>query len=85
MKIKKLDEEITYQKKCETLTFEINGKEVRVYSWYIDGELEGYDSDYEVDEDDKKELTEEEWDLFNDNLLDLMSSETKVGEELEVE
>jgi hypothetical protein len=66
--IKEIDSEITYEKTITTKTFDVNGKEVRVYFHSFTDEFE---SDYnaEVDEQDKEKLTEEELLELEDNLI----------------
>lgn len=80
--IKKIDDEITYQSITTTRTYEVNGKEVRVYSHDIqDSYTDNYEGDEDIDEDDLEKLTEEEQDVFKDNYSEL----EKVGEELKVD
>jgi len=54
-----------------------NGKEVKVLSWQESGsQLDMADSDYEINEDDKEKLTEQELEVFEDNLNDLFDVDT---------
>lgn len=72
IKISKEGEEVIYSKKTEEFIFDVNGKKVRVLSWQEDGrDLDMGDSDYEVNEEDKEKLTEQEYEVFSDNLQDL--------------
>ena len=83
MKIKKTNEKITYLKKTTEHSFEVEGKEVRVYEHYIDSADGEYDADQEINEKDLATLTDEEREVFGEDLqawLDL-----KVGEDTIVE
>lgn len=73
MNIKKIDEEITYRRTESTITFDINGKKIRLYVHEDYDEMSG--SDYDWDESDLELLTDEEkeeldeesvWDLVRD-------------------
>jgi hypothetical protein len=79
--IEKIDEEITYQKKTTTHTFKVGDKEVLVYEYadLVDGQEE-YDT--EIDENDREALTEEEEEVFSDEIYDLMKA--KVGKKLKI-
>lgn len=80
--IKKEDEEITYRKTNTTITFLVNGKKVRVYVYEDYDEMQG--SDYDIDEEDKKQLTEEEYEVFQDeDMWELIRKE--VGEVVEAD
>lgn len=77
--IKKEDEEITYQNITTTHTFNVNGKEVRVYSYNMqDNGQSNYEADQTIDEDDLAKLTELETEVFGENLQDWL--DLKVGE-----
>ena len=84
MKIKKIDCEVTYLQKTETLTLDVNGRTIRLYAWQVDDQLtSNYENNLEIDQSDIKLLTEEEEEMINDEgyaLFDL-----KDGEVLEVE
>jgi hypothetical protein len=83
IEIEKIDEEETYRKITTTHTFKINGKEVRVYEYAYNDEMSGdqeYDS--EIDEKDREELTEEEDEIFGDEVYELMKA--KVGKKLSI-
>ncbi|MFA6023558.1 MAG: hypothetical protein WC781_05710 [Candidatus Pacearchaeota archaeon] len=59
--IKQTSEEITYKEIRKTFYLDINGKEVKVYTYdKQDNDLQNYDSDCEVDKEDEKKLTEDE-------------------------
>lgn len=70
MKITKTNEEITYQKKVTTHTFEVNGKEIRVYKEEFH-DLYSADSDRNIDENDINLLTEDELEALEDEIYDL--------------
>lgn len=82
--LQKVDEETTYIRKNETITFEVgkDKKKVRVYTSYSDDEFNGYDFEEQIDEEDKEKLTEEEWEFFQNYYNDLMGSDIKVGEKV---
>lgn len=71
MNIQKTNEETTYLKQTITHTFKINDKEVRVYDWSIQAE-DLCECDVEEDENDFAKLTEEEQEVFAENLGDLV-------------
>lgn len=76
MKIEKLDEEISYNKIVKTVSVGINDKKVRVYYECFSDELTGeYYSDYNIDENDKTILTDEELESIEDYLPELLSCE----------
>lgn len=81
IKIKKLGEEITYKNITTTHTFEVNGKNVRVYCYdKQDMEQSDYDNDTVIDEDDEEQLTQEEHGAFEEDLnewLDLKEGKSK--------
>ncbi len=78
--IKKTDQDITYRLVNKTHTFEVNDKEVRVYT--VEG-TDDMDIKYpEVDNEDIKELTDEEHEIFGEELDNYLA--LKVGESLEV-
>ena len=79
MKIKKLDEEITYKKITITHTFEINDKEVRVYVHDSYSNYGDYDYDTEIDDNDDKVLDEIEREALDDEMSEILK--LKVGEE----
>lgn len=79
--IKKEDEEITFRQTETTNTFLINGKKLRVYCHESSNDMEG--TDYDIDEEDKKLLTDEEYEIFQDeNIWDL--ARLKVGKVIKV-
>ena len=55
-----------------------NGKTLHITKWWDDDEINGYDNDYEIDENDKKnifdKLNEEEQDEVMDILNQLTST-----------
>lgn len=80
--IKKTDEETTYRQVNETHTYTINGKTVRIYTTENTDDNDG--SDYDIDEEDRKQLTEEESDaLYDTDIWELIRS--KVGKTLKVD
>ena len=80
MKVKLASDEVSFYKKVWDSVIEINGKQVRVGSYDEQDSLFGqYDADQEINEEDKKKLTEEELETLEDNLMDILGS--KVGEE----
>ena len=82
IKIEKTDEETTYRQVNETHTFTINGKTLRIYTTENSNDNDG--SDYDIDENDRKALTDDEYDaLDNIDMWELLRS--KVGELKEVE
>lgn len=80
--ILKKDEDVTYRRSESTVEFEVNGKKVRVYVHEDTDDQVG--SDYDIDEQDRAKLTEEESEIFDDqgiwNLVKM-----KDGEKLEVD
>lgn len=77
IKIQKKSEDLVYKKITEEYVFLVNGKEVRVLSWQEDGnQVDMPNSDYEVDEDDREKLTEQELEVFENNLNDLFDVDT---------
>jgi hypothetical protein len=84
MKLKRLDTETVYLKRCSEVTFEVNGKKVRVETWQEeDCEMGHYDAGEEVNESDLKALTELEVEQFGEELNEWL--EMKDGEEKEIE
>lgn len=83
MKIKKLSSEVTYKKINTEHTFELNGKEIRVYDYaYFDSISNDYDNEIEIDERDKDKLTDEELELLDENEIEIL--ELKDGEVTEI-
>lgn len=79
MKIKKISEEITYKQITKVHTFEINGKKIRAIEYQkSDNIFDDYDSELDIDEQDKELLTELEYEIIGDNLAELI--ELKDGE-----
>lgn len=77
IKIQKKSEDLVYKKITEEYVFLVNGKEVRVLSWQESGnEVDMPESDYEINQEDKEKLTEEEIEVFEDNLSDLFDVDT---------
>ena len=72
--ITKKETETTYEKVVKIHTFEVNGKSVRVEEWRInDPEMENYEGDIEVIEDEGyKKLTDEEHEALGENLNELV-------------
>jgi hypothetical protein len=81
--IKKVSEETTFIRKAESFVFEVNGKKLRVDTWYEQGD-DINDSDYEINEADRKNLTDEEWEAFDDEEIFSWCRE-KVGVETNIE
>jgi hypothetical protein len=82
--IKKTEEEETYRQITTTHTFEVNGKKVRVYCYdKQDMQMEDYENDTTVDENDIAKLTDEEHEIFGEDLNDWL--DLKVGELQEVD
>ena len=78
--IKKISDEVVYRKSADNYVFEVNGKKVRVGTYQIeDYEMEEYDGDQEVNEEDLKALTDEEAEAFGEDLSSWL--DIKVGEE----
>jgi hypothetical protein len=83
MKIKKLEEVVTYKQIAKSYKFDVNGKEVNVSHWQkIDDQFDVYESDTEIDEEDKVKLSEDECDSLDEYLSEAMELED--NEELEV-
>lgn len=79
MQIKKLSDEVIYSKITNEAIFEVNGKKVRVVSWNVqDPEMGVYEGDTDIDENDLKSLSNEEYEAIGENLTELL--ETEVGE-----
>lgn len=76
MKIVKTSEDTTYFVKNTTHYFEVDGCIVRVYVYSKYSEYDD-EYEYEADEDDLEELTEEQRDIFNDNLYDFIKMVAK--------
>jgi len=84
MKIKKLDETTTYKQINTSYVFDVNGKRIKASYWEkVDDYFSQYESDYEIDEEDKKLLSEEELEVLEDNLSEAM--QLKEEEEIEIE
>lgn len=82
IKIEKKDEEITYRRSESVVEFLVNGKKLRVYVHEDSDDMTG--SDYDVDENDKKALTDEELEIFEDQgIWELVKA--KDGEVIEVD
>lgn len=80
MKIIKQNEEITYRRTEITITLELNGKKIRVYFHEDYDDMQG--CDYDIDEDDRKLLSDEENEAFDD--LDMFElSRQEQGKEIE--
>lgn len=80
--IKKTSEEITYQNITKTTVFEINGKEVRVYSYDKQDNEQGiYETDTTINEGDLEKLTELEHEVFGENLSEWLELETGTSQE----
>lgn len=83
MKIKKISEEITYSQITKVHTFEVNGKEIRAIEHRkSDNIFDDYDSDLDIDEQDKELLTELEYELIGDNLAELIDLQDGESEEM---
>lgn len=74
MKIKKINEEITFRKSTIEHKFKINGKVVRYYEHKYFSEDICPSDEYEVvvNDEDFDKLTEEEREAFNENELELL-------------
>ena len=83
MKIKKLDETVSYMKKNTRFELEVNGKKVDVNEYVSDDEFGSYDCEVEVDEQDREALTDEEAEALDDYIGDVLKLEN--GEELTVD
>lgn len=83
MKIEKLDEEISYNKIVKTVSVGINDKKVRVYYECFSDELTGeYYSDYNIDDNDKELLSDEELEMLEDYMQEILNND--VGHYIEV-
>lgn len=83
MKIEKLDEEISYKKIVKTVSVGINDKKVNVYYECFSDELTGeYDSDYNIDDNDKELLSDEELEMLEDYMQEILNND--VGHYIEV-
>ena len=80
--IEKKDEEITYRKSETTVEFLVNGKRLRVYIHEDYDDLTG--TDYDIDEEDLKALTDEEREIFEDEGVWNLSK-MKDGEKLSLD
>jgi hypothetical protein len=82
MKAKKMSEDEVYKRTTNNFVFEINGKTVRVRE-YNTSEVDeiDYDSPY-INEVDMEALTDEEHEMFGENLSELM--DLQIGEETEL-
>ena len=78
--IEKKDEEITYRRIETTIDFLVNGKRLRIY---IHENSDDQGSDYDIDENDKKNLTDEEYETFMDEDIWKLSR-TKIGKVLKI-
>ena len=83
MKIKKIDEDEVYTRKTIDHTFKVGkeGKSVQVRE-YQTSEVDEIENPY-VNVDDQAKLTEEEWEIFGENLNDFL--DMKVDEEVDYE
>lgn len=76
MKIEKLDEEISYNKIVKTVSVGINDKKVNVYYECFSDELTGdYDNDYNIDDNDKELLSDEELEVLEDYMYELLNND----------
>jgi len=80
--IEKKSEEVTYRQVETTIEFRINGKLLRLYLHEKTDDLDG--NDYDIDEEDKFNLTEEEYEVFEDQGLWELAR-MKDGETLQVD
>jgi len=83
MKIKKIDEVTCYSVINKEHTYEVNGKTIKVFSHDQQSTYGDDQYDTNIDESCVGLLTEDEEELFNDNVIgnyDLL----KVGQELEI-
>jgi len=68
--IEQINAEQTYIQENHLVTLNVNEKKIRVYYSYT-SDSEGYlDNDYEINEEDKKLLTEEEQEEVTDFIMD---------------
>ena len=82
IKIEKKSEEVTYRRSETTVEFLVNGKLLRVYLHENYDDMEG--SDYDIDENDLKALTELEHEAFGEeDIWELVRS--KDGEIIEID
>jgi hypothetical protein len=83
MKIKKIDEDIVYSRKTIDHTFKVGkeGKSVQVRV-YETSEVDEIEEPY-ISDDDKEKLTDEEFEIFGENLNDFL--DLKVDEEVDYE
>lgn len=79
--IQKQGEEITYRRTETTFTFLVNGKEVKVYFHEDYDEMQG--CDYDAEEEDIAKLTDEEHEIFGEDLHEY--AQMKDGEKVEVD
>lgn len=71
IKIEEISTIETYREIYMTKNLKVNGKEVKVYAWdKKDEELQDYDSDIEVNQNDNENLTEEESEALDEYLND---------------
>ena len=82
IKIEKKSEEITYKRSETTVEFLVNGKRLRVYVHESWDDMEG--SDYDIDENDLKNLTDIEHEAFGEEDIWAMIR-SKDGEVIEVD
>ena len=85
IKIKKINEEITYKEVSTTHTLQINDKKIRVYEYskQSDWSYDQPDYDVNIDETDIKLLSDEEYELIGENLTDLVGLDKE--EEMTIE
>ena len=81
MKVKKTNEGITYLRKTVEHTFDVEGKIVRVCEHIIDSDDE-VDNDIEIERDDLATLTEDEKEMFDDEVYTFLKM--KVDEDINV-
>jgi hypothetical protein len=85
MKIKKIDEDEVYKRTTTNHTFKVGkeGKSVQVLE-YQTSEVDEIDNDSPfINEDDLAKLTDEEQEIFGENLGDFMDLE--IGEEVDID
>ncbi len=74
IKITKKSDEMTYRKQTDTITFDVNGKTVRVYTFSSTDTDEVMDSEpYEIEEEDYKLLTDIEREAIDEDLMGLLA------------
>lgn len=84
MKVKLISDEVTYYRKSWESVVEINGKQVRVYSYQLqDNQFDNYEAEQEPNEEDMAKLTDEEADELESYLDDILAG--KEGEEWDTE